>query len=424
MIHFSKFARRRRRLASVVAVALALGGVGLIVPTAANAAGGTEIATTTHIDLLSAPTKYGDQLVVTATVKVQGPVDLSQQPVTFEMDGHVIGTSVLVYSGTDRFTALPSLVYRPSAGEHTVVARFSGFTDDRTTGSTALPSVSDPVVINIAQAHTTTTITNAPSTVRAHEPVNITAHVESNPKGVSGDVVLRADGVSIATAQRNAAGDVLFNGVVIPEGTANIDVAFLGATSYVPSVSPAQPIKVILIDTMTDLTLSSSNVRADETVTLTAMVTTALLGVNTDPQGAVEFIVDGTVYATVPINTDPVAGDGTARFEVDLTDMAFGISDVVARFVPAPGFVASVSDAETLFIRGITTELSISSSKVSGTDIDPPSVDVSVLVPADATRVPVDGIVRAVVIGGVTGDRCHRPGQGHTDLCRSAGGHA
>ncbi|MBB5742597.1 hypothetical protein HD600_001094 [Microbacterium ginsengiterrae] len=363
-----------------------------------------DVATQTQLTVLTTPATFGELLIVGASIALDGPVNLSGQLVDFEVDGSNVGSSVLLYSGNGRFSTLFPVSVAPGAGDHEVVARFAGLPDGDPATPDALPSVSDPVQFTVAQATTTTTITAAASTVRAFEPIDVEAAVTSPAVGLNGDVVLLADGSPLTYASLDSGGTVLFDDVVMPWGTEQLAVAFLGDVNgdFAMSTSGDHSISVTAVETATALSLSSSGIRADETVTLSATVTATQLGVTADPRGAVEFLLDGDVVHTAPagMDIDPEADDGEARFEIEADSLQIGTHIVTARFVPAPGFAESASDPAELEVAGIATVLTPSAGAVSGTPATPASVELTAAVAAEPTRRsgpagPVDGHVVA-----------------------------
>ncbi|WP_315900943.1 Ig-like domain-containing protein [Microbacterium esteraromaticum] len=354
-----------------------------------------EVASRTALTVLTTPATFGDTLMLGASVTLDGPVNLSGQPVSFEVDGTVVASSPLIYSGAGRFSTLIPFSMVPTAGEHEVVARFPGVADADPATPDALPSVSDPMTFSVAQAPTTTRIMTAPATVRAFTPVDVEATVTSATRGLSGSAVLLADGSPLMYAPLMPGGTVLFDDVMLPTGAERLTVSYLGdpGGNFTMSTSAEHPVSITPVETAIALALSSSGIRADESVTLTATVTPAQPGVTTDPRGAVEFLLDGDVVRTVPagMDGDPESDDGEARFEVEADTLPIGTHSVTARFVPAPGFGASTSDAAELEVRGIATVLTPRTSTIAGTPANPAFVELRATVSGDETRRAVAG---------------------------------
>lgn len=349
-----------------------------------------DVPSSTTLTVLTTPSTFGDVLVLGASVALGGPVDLSGQLVSFEVDGVGVGSIPLIYKGAGRFGTLFPVTMVPPAGDHEVVARFPGVADADPLTPDALPSVSDPVTFSVVQAPTTTRISSAPTTARAFTPVDVEAAVTSVTGGLGGSAVLLADGSPLMYAPLAAGGTVLFDDVVLPWGAERLTVAYLGDVdgNFAMSTSAEHPVSITPVATTTALAVSSSGIRADEPVTLTATVTTAQPGVTTDPRGAVEFLLDGDVVHTVPagMDSDAETDDGEARFEIEADTLPIGTHRVTAQFVPAPGFAASTSDAAELEVRGIATVLTPRASTIAGTPANPASVDLTATVDGSKSR--------------------------------------
>ncbi len=365
-------------------------------PAAAPFAVEDGITTTTTLGEFITPTVYGQSLIITGTVSLDGPSLLIGAPITLEVDGEVVGEGFLIYIGSGQYWALIPAQPLISAGTHEVVAKFPGYSpgfpfDD------AAPSESAPFTVTIAQATTTTAITSVPGQAVAFTPVDVAAQVTASPAGVSGSAALLADGTSIATADLAADGSVLFEDTIIPFGTTDLSVAYLGDTAgnYAVSESAASPIVITEAETATDLALSDSHVRAGDPVTFTATVRNISEANLADPRSGIELLVDGeVVFAEVNADEpDAAPGDGVTTFAVTLYDTTLGQHEVTARFLPAPGFGASESEPVELQVDGIDTALVPKVSQLSGT-IEHPAV-VEVEVTALPAGPPVDGTVQA-----------------------------
>ncbi|QEE60256.1 Ig-like domain repeat protein [Salinibacterium sp. dk2585] len=387
--------------------------VTVVAPTPPAPPGPSEVETTTTLDIVSTPTVYGDTLTVGAAVEPGGSVDLTGEQVTIEVNGATVGTSPLNSAGGGSFTATAPVTWAPQAGTHEVVARFAGVIDSDPGTTDALPSASAPVSFTVAQAPTTTMITSAPSSIRAFGQVDVIAEVTATPADVDGHAVLLADGSPLMYSPLDADGEVLFDDVVIPWGTEELTVAFLGDANgnFAMSTSAAHPLTVTAVDTITTLSVSSADVRADEPLTMTATVTNAMLGVDVDPRGMIEFVFDGEVVHSVPagMDSDPDIDDGEARFELDADMLPVGAHGVTARFVPAPGFGASASAPTALEVRGITTALTATAPTAVGTTADPATLEVRAAVASGLTSRaapgdPIGGHVEAYLGGNPAGD--------------------
>lgn len=368
----------------------------------------TEVGTSTRVVLDNEPTTYGDSAIFSGSVQVSGPCVLNLKKVNFEVDGIDAGESVLLGPFEDRFYTLIPFVTNLSVGTHSVVARFDGTECDVPASTSALASWSEPLTVTIAPAGTVTEITSAPSFVQAFTPVDISASVTSTPAVTHGQAALLANGVPIEYAPLAADGTVVFSDVVLPWQTTELRAAFLGDQdgNFLGSESDPTSIEVVEIGTETTVDLSATEVRADETVSIGATVTTLDPALTLDPRGLIEILFDGEVVETISagLDVDPEQNDGEARFELDVSDVTLGVHEVSARFVPAPGFGTSASGDTELRVLGIDTELRTSAAEVSGTLLHPAKVDLSVTVADTSNDVqrrqaapggPVEGYVQA-----------------------------
>src|SRR5690606_23031956 len=167
--------------------------VTVVAPTPPPPPGPSEVQTTTTLATVLTPTVYGGTLTVGAAVEPGGAVDLTGEQVTIELNGAAVGTSALHSAGDGSFTSTAPLAWAPPAGTHEVVARFPGMIDSDPGTTDALPSASAPVSFTVAQAPTTTTITSAPSSIRAFGHADVTAPVTATPHGLVVPAMMLAD---------------------------------------------------------------------------------------------------------------------------------------------------------------------------------------------------------------------------------------
>ncbi|MCR2814170.1 Ig-like domain-containing protein [Microbacterium sp. zg.Y1084] len=351
--------------------------------------GPSEVASTTTMDIGTAPATFGDTLSAEVSVEVAGGIDVSGETVTIEVDGVAVGAGTLADAGDGVFTTVAPVTHVPHVGPHEVVARFDGVQDSDPGTTDVLPSVSTTESFTVARAATSTTITQARTSVRAFGRIDVTATVQAGSTPVGGQVALQADGGPLAYGTADSAGEVLFEDVVLPWGTEDLTVAFLGDADgdYALSTSAPHGITVTAIGTMTTLTLSTASLRADDPLTLSATVTNAMLGVDTDPRGSLEILFDGEVVYSMStgMDSDPDADDGEARYVIAPDTLPVGSHSVTARFVPAPGFAASTSTATPLEVRGIPTALTPRATEVSGTTKKPATIEVDAVVALGAS---------------------------------------
>ncbi|GAA1324748.1 hypothetical protein GCM10020360_15920 [Nonlabens tegetincola] len=349
------------------------------------------MSTASFVELSNGPLVYGLPGIFTFRVEMSAHAFVGVVPVALIVDGVEVGAgAVISFDGMKYFGMLPA-VYSLSAGEHTISARFDGAESIAPGRPAALPSVSEPFTVTVAQASTSTEIVSAPAAAHAFERITVNAKVTPAPlvlpekpgaPGIAGTAQLLADGVSIAEAPVPANGDVTFAGVEVPGATTVLSVSYLGSASgnYAPSSSAPSQITVSEVETTTSLRAARADVRSGVVAKLTAEVRSVGADVTADPRGGIEILVDGNAVFTVPTATDSdgVEGDGAARFELDFDtfDLPLGEHQLAARFVPVPGFVGSTSAPTQLKVNGVETQLAVESERATGTPERPATVRV------------------------------------------------
>lgn len=414
----SIFAKISRAAAGLAVAVLALTAVGFGSSSAAHAEPTIEdVVTTTSFEQEVEAEKYGDFTAFSVSVQLSGPFLPTSlfTSIEIEVDGVNRGTMIAILApGSGRYLGFSSLVL--DAGTHSIVAKFPGIAaSPETMSPEVLPSQSDPFEVTIGQAPTNTVITAAPATFSGLAPIDVAASVTASAglyaAPLSGNAVLLADGTPLIYEDIDALGDVRFEDVLVPWGTEELTVAYLGDTARNFAVSTSAPVVVTMtpIATGSTLALSSSEIRADESLTLTLRVEHSEASTSIDPSGGVEILVDGnSYYSEYPSANLSPASDRAAQFEVQLSGLLPGSHEIVARFLPADGFTGSESAAAEVVVTAVETVLTASANQVSGTPAHPAGVDVAAasVMPEGgptlysmpvASGYPVDGYVQAFV---------------------------
>lgn len=424
--HMSIFAKITRAAAGLAAAVIAVSAVGFGSPSAAHAEPESSAlpgAATTEVTLINSPSVYGELAVFNVTVTLSAPVLNPVVPGRIEVDGQAVGAAVLLLNvGAGKYSTLLPATTVLSAGTHSVVAFFDGTPGVGGGSPDALPSQSDPLEVTIAQRPTTTVITSAPSTFVGLAPIDVGASVRASSGALaaaplSGNAVLLADGAPLIYEDLNALGDVWFEDVLVPWGTEALTVAYLGDTAGNFAVSTSAPAVVNMtpIPTESTLSISSFEIRADESLALTLRVEHGEASSSIDPSGGVEILVDGnSYYSEYPSENLGPTSDRAAQFEVQLSGLLPGQHEIVARFIPADGFDGSESVAAEVVVTAVGTVLTAGANQVSGTPARPAGVDVAAaaVVPEGGPTLsmpvssgyPVDGYVQAFVGSRPIGD--------------------
>ena len=437
--HMSIFAKMSRAAAGLATAAIVLSAIGFGSPSAAHAEPEPPVlpgATATEVTLANSPSAYGDVALFNVTVTLSAPVLEPIVPGRIEVDGQPVGSVVLLLNvGAGKYSALLPATAVLAAGTHSVVAFFDGTPGVGGGSPDALPSQSEPLEVTIAQRSTTTAITSAPSTFVGLVPIDVRASVLASGGALvaapSGNAVLLADGAPLIYEDLDALGGVWFEDVLVPWGTEELTVAYLGDTAGNFATSTSVPVVVTMtpIATESTLSLSSSEIRADQSLTLTLRVEHSEASSSIDPSGGVEIFVDGnSYYSEYPSDNLGPASDRAAQFEVQLSDLLPGPHDIVARYIAADGFTGSESAAAEVVVTAVETVLTASANQVSGTPARPAGVDVTAaaVVPEGgptlyampvAAGYPVDGYVQAFVGSRPLGDPVLlAKGAGHVKL--------
>jgi len=357
-----------------------------------------DISTSTVMDAFAEPVACGNSVTVSALVTPAGAANLADGDVVFTVDGISLDARTLTDQGDGTFRAT-AVVDDLDAGLHNVSAYFSATED-------ATASYSGAVEFTITPAATATQIIAAPPTTDAFAPIDVTATVSSDVVDLSGTVALLADGVPVEFAQLDDSRDAFFEGVVIPWGTTQLTASYWGGTTgnFATSLSGIHPITVNALETETELTISSAETRADEPVQFVARVVARDPAATEDPRGDIEILFDGELALVIPVglDADEEIGDAEARFELDATGLELGGHEVTARFVPAPGFEESQSDAVELLVVGLATQITLTTSKITLPAGESGSLDVGTTLFGSDTA--VSGSVQAFRGGVPLGD--------------------
>jgi sugar lactone lactonase YvrE len=332
--------------------------------------------TSTAVSSLPNPGIAGAPVAITATVTVTAGVSTPAGSVVFTDGGASLG-SVALNSGTGKATINPML----ALGSHSIVATYSGDTNDSGSASASLP-------LTVNQANTTTVITSSynPSLVLA--PVTFTATVASIGGGVPSGNVTFTDTFNSATVTLSCAG-LLTAGLAtcttstLASGTHTIIAAYGGDTNDARSSSTLSQV-VVTIPTLTGLG-SSTTTGANPQVILVATVinystTTQNASSLPTPTGTVKFsTVNGSTLTQ--IGSSPVDSSGVATF-IPAT-LPPGTSSIVAAYSgdldhspstsvaitisnPASGFTLTVTPASVSVATTQSVTVTVTLAPISG----------------------------------------------------------
>ena len=283
----------------------------------------TQLVGITNTALQSSPNPslVGQQVTFTATVTplVSGGAPVSGSVSFFDNGALVADVALTGNTATYQTSTL-------TAGNHPFTARYDG-------DPNYAPSLSD-VVTQVVGPNSTTLLIN-PTTSTVNQSVAFTATV--TPIGTSttptGTVTLY-DGANPFATGTLTGGTVTINYAALPAGTHNnITAHYSGDSNFAPSVSSMHTLVVNPAATSTALMVNPSPATANQPVTFTATVTTAL-SAPLAPGGSVVFFDNGYPLVAVPLTN----GHASYTLPGGLHD---GTRTVTATYTGDPNFVGS-----------------------------------------------------------------------------------
>jgi hypothetical protein len=221
-----------------------------------------------------------------------------------------------------------------TAGTYSIVATYSGDTND--TGST---SATLSQVVNTVTITTTTTLTTAPNPSNANSKVTMTATVTaSNSTTPTGAVAFYSNGTVIGASNLVSGVAVLYDSG-LPVGTFNIVAVYAGSGGYTTSTSNTVAQVVNGDATTTALTSSTggSSVPYGTSITFTATVTATT---GTPSGGTVRFFNGTSLLGSGTVNASGVASFTTSKLPV-------GTNSITANYLGFGNFGVSTSPAFT-----------------------------------------------------------------------------
>ena len=335
-----------------------------------------QAVTSTVVNAIPNPGIAGAPVAITATVTVTLGVSTPTGSVAFTDGGASLG-SVALNSGTGKATINPML----ALGSHSIVATYSGDTNDSGSASASLP-------LTVNQANTTTVLASSGSPSLVLAPVTFTATVASIGGGVPSGNVTFTDTFNSATVTLSCAGSLTAGLATcttstLAAGTHTITATYGGDTNDALSSSTLSQV-VATIPTLTGLG-SSTTTGANPQVILVATVinystTTQNASSLPTPTGTVTFsTVNGSTLTL--IGSSPVDSSGVATFiPASLPPGTFSIvaaysgdlyhspSTSVATSIsnPAYGFTLTVTPASVSVATTQNVTVTVTLASISG----------------------------------------------------------
>ena len=204
---------------------------------------------------------------------------------------------------------------------------------------------------------TTTTITSSLNPSAFGESVTFTASVSAQSAGTRTGTVTFSDGSTTLGQATVSAGTATWSVSSMAAGTHSITASYSGDSRFVGSVSSALSQAVQKADTTTALTATPGTANLNQSVTLTATVTS---GNSSLVSGTVTFM-DGTAQ----IGNSSVNSNGVAAFST--TTLTAATHSITAVYSGDSNFNGSTSGAQAVVVSA--SSFSLSSSALSPTSV-------------------------------------------------------
>lgn len=299
----------------------------------------------------------GQSTTLTATVtNSNGPI--LSGTITFKNGSTTLGSGSIDSNGTFSLTTTGL-----TSGTDTVIATYSG--DGYTAGSTGNTTVT------VDRLATVTVLSSDGTPSNAGSPVTLMATVTISPGetavGPIGGSVTFYDGTSPLQTVSVTNGVATLSTTVLTVATHSLTAKFNGSTNYDVSTSGVFNQVVQSTSSNVGLTLSSPNVLAGKSVTLTANVTAT--GV-VKPTGHVTFLDGATTLNTVSINAQGVAA-------ITLGTLAEGSHSITATYSGDTNYISATSPASILTVTLGAPTLTLTPSTTHTTYNTPISLNVT-----------------------------------------------
>ncbi|SDF93305.1 Ig-like domain repeat protein [Terriglobus roseus] len=301
----------------------------------------------------------GQSTMLTATVaSPNGPAPTGT--ITFANGVTVLGSGPIDGNGT--FSLATTGL---TTGTDTVTATYSG--DDYTAGGRA------NTVVTVNQLTTVTTLASDGTPSDGGSAVTLTATVTMTPGqtavgAITGNVTFY-DGANALRTTQLTNGVATLSTTVLTVGTHSLTAKFNGSTNYEVSTSPVFTQVVQSTSSSVALQLSTNNVLAGKSVTMTATV--SAVGV-VKPTGQITFMDGATTLNTVSIN-----GQGTAA--ITLSTLAVGQHSITATYSGDGNYAGFTSAPSTVMVSLGTPTLTLGSSTMHTTYNTPVTLNVNLI---------------------------------------------
>jgi sugar lactone lactonase YvrE len=286
-----------------------------------------QAATATVLASNSATATVGSQVTFTATVSCTGgPAPTGT--VQFKDGATLLGSSTVGGSGA-AVLSIASL----APGTYSIVAIYSGDTDDST-------STSAPLTETIQQIVTATVLSANLNPISAGAALNLTAAVtatggSTGGGSLTGEVTFSEGATIYGSVALNGSGDATLSISTLSAGSHSILASYAGNTNYASSVSAVLVEVVQSTATTTTLISTAATTLAGEAASFTAAVSSATAGI---PTGTAIFYDGGASIGQAQLNAQGVAMLSTST-------LAVGTHTITAVYVGNGNYNTSTSAA-------------------------------------------------------------------------------
>jgi FtsP/CotA-like multicopper oxidase with cupredoxin domain len=250
-------------------------------------------------------------------------------------------TSVIVEraTGTGAFSVLATLAPTDTSFVDTTVVPGTYSYQVKAVNTVGSSTYAGPVPVTVAQPGSTTVVLNSPNPTFVGQAVTFTATVSPvQATGTpTGTVTFTADGAT-TTLPLDALGVATYTTGALPAGTHTITAAYSGDATFLPSTGSVVQ-TVNKADTATVVVSTVNPSVSGQDVTFTATVSPAAASGPAAISGTVQFTVDGTLVATVPL----VAGQAS----YSTATLAVGAHLVSAAYGGDAAYLPSISSTLT-----------------------------------------------------------------------------
>jgi len=289
-------------------------------PAIAQVVNQTDTATT--ISASPNPGIAGKAVALTAKVSLAGGSAALTGTVTFTDGTTTLGTSAVSSGGV----ATLSQVFAP--GAHSIVATYSGDTNDK-------GSASAPLALTVIQATTSVELTTSGTPAQVLSAVQFKAVVSGNGGTLAGKVTFAVDGATGGSSAVDATGTATFTDSGLAVGTHSVIATYAGDANDAGSASAALSQVITAIPTNTNLGTSTTSGATPQTI----LVATTFGTTGPIPTGTITFMEGTTVIGSGALNSSGVA--------TLVPDLAPGSHSIVASYggdaVHSPSQSGSVS---------------------------------------------------------------------------------